>query len=423
MTDLKRYHNKYIFIYIAFAIISFISAFIYGEDSLGGAYHDYKYHENYFFKFAYEFKKTILEYGNNYEVRNSPVFYILISLLVKFGFNIFYLKYLNALIIIPLLFYFAKSLKIKYENISLNSQIIFLSIILLSPTVRSLAIHPYPLLWAICFFVISIYFYLKFEKSKNEKGKLKNALYCVLNLSISSYLTPNFAIFIIFYGLKFFFEYKFSKKILIILFFSFFLSLPALFFLLWKDLYIFQNEVYEISSLEKFNLANKIVIISSIIFLFFLPFLKKIKTKLNLNYFFKSKKIVFISIVFITCVILFDFKMGAGGGLFYQLSNFLFKNNFLLFFIFLLSLMFFNIFNLYNFNNLFIFSVLILYNLQYTIYYKYFDPILLFIFLFLFKFDKRKIEGIDIVSKRYFLFYIIFLLINLFKNDIRLFLV
>jgi len=423
MTELKRYYSKFIFIYIGFVTISFISGLIVGEDSLGGALHDYKFHEKYFFKFADEFKITILEYGNYNEVRNSPVFYIFVSMLIKSGFNIIHLKYLNFLIIIALLLFFFKSLKIKYENISINSQIIFLCTILLSPTVRSLTNHPYPFLWAICFFVISIYFYLNFEKFKNKNDKLKNALYCILHLSISSYLTPNFAIFILFYGLKFFLEFKFSKEILIILLFSLFLSLPAISFLIWKDFYLFQHEVYEISNLEKFNIANKIVIISSIVFLFFLPFLKKIKIKNELNKFLKNKKIFFILIIFITCVYFFDFKMGAGGGIFYQISNILFKNNLLLFLFFLFSLIIFNIYNLYNFNNFVIFFILIIYNLQYTIYYKYFDPILLFIFLFMFKLNKNKVDSIEMIGKKYFLFYIIFLLINLFKNNIRFILV
>ena len=76
----------------------------------------------------------------------------------------------------------------------------------------------------------------------------------------------------------------------------------------------------------------------------------------------------------------------------------------------------------YNINNFLIFFVLILYNMQYTIYYKYFDPILIFIFLFLININKINYD-INKLSKKYFVFYVSFLLINIFKNDIKLLLI
>jgi len=415
--------NKLILIPIFLSLSFFVSYFV-GEDALGGARHDYLAHEKFIKDFSENFLVTFHNYGHgDLYARNSPVFYIIYSKLYELLPNLNLLRYFNILLIFPLLILFYKCLILKFQNIDNSSLILFFSCLLLSPTVRSLTVWPYPLIYALIFFLSSIYFYLNFEKSKNKNEKLKNAFYCILYLSISSYLTPNFAIFILFYVLKFFLEFKFSKEILIILLFSLFLSLPAISFLIWKDFYLFQHEVYEISNLEKFNIANKIVIISSIVFLFFLPFLKKIKIKNELNKFLKNKKIFFILIIFITCVYFFDFKMGAGGGIFYQISNILFKNNLLLFLFFLFSLIIFNIYNLYNFNNFVIFFILIIYNLQYTIYYKYFDPILLFIFLFMFKLNKNKVDSIEMIGKKYFLFYIIFLLINLFKNNIRFILV
>ena len=64
--------------------------------------------------------------------------------------------------------------------------------------------------------------------------------------------------------------------------------------------------------------------------------------------------------------------------------------------------------------------ILILYNLQYTIYYKYFDPVLIFVLLFMCKFDRNKILNINYIGKRYFFFYIFFLLANLYKSDLKL---
>ena len=419
MSELKGYNYKLILICTIFVFISFIASFILNEDSLGGALGDSKALEKYFFDFANNFKLTISEYGVNNEVRNSPIFYMVISQLVNIGFEIKYLKYLNIIFVFAIIFFFLKSLEIHYKNIKFDTKIFLLCTIALSPTIRSLTINPYPLLWAITFFLISIYYFLKFQKLEIKDYKLKNAFFCIINLSIASYITPNFSVFFLFFWIKFFNEYKFSLKILSISIFSLLISLPALIFLIWKNFYIFYNSVsMEISFLEKFNFANKIVIISSIIFLFILPLIKKIKIdEISINL-FKKKNFIFI-FFFITSIYFFDFKIGAGGGVFYQLSNLVFNSNGFLFFIFLISIFVFDLIKIYNFDNLLIFAILILYNLQYTIYYKYFDPILLFILLFLFKFNKDKIYEINTIGKRYFVFYILFLLANLFKTNLK----
>ena len=119
---------------------------------------------------------------------------------------------------------------------------------------------------------------------------------------------------------------------------------------------------------------------------------------------------------FIINVLLFNFLPGAGGGIFYHLSNKIFNNSSILFFIFAISLLIFRIYKLYNFNNIFLFVVLIIYNLQFTIYYKYFDPIIMFIFLFLFKFSEK--FSLKKITNKYLILYIFFLILNIFKKSI-----
>ena len=146
------------------SVLWFAVSFIFNEDSLGGALHDFKYHEKYFFDFSQNFTKTINEYGVNNEVRNSPVFYILLSKLYQFGITSDYLKYFNLIIILPLVLYFNKCINLSFEQPDKNSKFFLTSCLFLSPTIRSLINYPYPLIWAICFFLISIYFFLKFKK-------------------------------------------------------------------------------------------------------------------------------------------------------------------------------------------------------------------------------------------------------------------
>tara|TARA_B100000900_G_scaffold266972_1_gene227943 strand:- start:3117 stop:4331 length:1215 start_codon:yes stop_codon:yes gene_type:complete len=403
-------------------LLSFICGLFLNEDSLAGAYHDYKFHENYFFKFSDDFKNTILNYGNNNEVRNSPVFYIVVSGLIKLNFQIEYLRYLNILFIFLISFFFLKSLKIHFKNINLDTQIFFFCTILLSPTIRSLTIHPYPLLWAISFFIISIYYFLKYENCRDVNLRYKNSIFCIIALAVASYITPNFAVFIIFYGIKFFKKFKFTSHLLKLSLLAFFLALPAIFFLIWKDFYLFKNNVFQASLFEKFNIFNKLIIISSIVFLFILPFIKKLQLNINSRNFYSVKNISLLSI-FLISIFFFNFKSGAGGGIFYQTSNLIFNNNYFLFLIFLISLMIFDSIKIYNFDNCILFLILILYNLQYSIYYKYFDPILLFILLLLCNFKKSKFYDINLLGKRFFIFYICFLLVNLFKNDLKMFLI
>ena len=75
------------------------------------------------------------------------------------GISIDNLKYFNLFIIFPIILFFNKCLDLKYNNPNNKIKFLLISCIFLSPTVRSLINYPYPLIWAICFFLISIYFF------------------------------------------------------------------------------------------------------------------------------------------------------------------------------------------------------------------------------------------------------------------------
>ena len=394
----------------------FIFSFIFDKDLIGGAFHDFKYHEKYFFNFSNSFLNTIHEYGEKNEVRNSPIFYMLFSQLFKIGFSIENLKYFNLVIIFPIVYFFNKCLDLKLSKLDKKSRLFLISCIFLSPTIASLINYPYPLIWALCFFLMSIYFFLKFETLEEEK--LLNASLCVFNLSIASYFTPNFAVFIILFFYNFYLKFKFSKKLIFLIIFSFVLSMPAIVFLVWKDFYMFKNNVFEVSIFEKINLSNKIVIISSFVIFFFIPFFQKLNFDTsNIKKKIRDKNFLILILFILSSILFFDYKSGAGGGFFYKLSIIIFKNYSLIFFIFIFSMLFFYFSNFLNRNNVLIFIILILYNLQYSIYYKYFDPLLFFIFLFLIKFKINELKNFNKICRNCFLFYTIFLLMNIFKNN------
>lgn len=416
-----RFKNVYLIPVITF--ISLLVALYLEEDILGGGKEDYEYHIKYFLGFSDNFYKAFIEFGSNQEsssVRNSPIFYMIFSIFLKIGISLEGLKLINLLIMVPFFIFFFKCLEIKYSQIDLETKLILFSILFLSPTIRTLLIWPYPLLWALCFFLISIYFFLSFEKTKNFNEKINFACFNLIFLAISAYFTPNFSVFFIFFTYRFFLFYRFKKEIFIIILSNIILALPAIYFIISKDYYLFNSTVGDVENYIKYNLSNKIIIISSMCFLFFLPYIKFKELIYKMSQNFKLDNIFFILSFFI-CINLYfyNFDLGpnnSGGGLFYHLSQLIFNNSLILFLIFIFCLYLFKHVELYNLNNILIFFILVFYNLQFTIYYKYFDPLIFFIFLFMIKFKKNENFNIKKISKKYYLLYLIFLSLNFSKQ-------
>ena len=132
-----------------------------------------------------------------------------------------------------------------------------------------------------------------------------------------------------------------------------------------------------------YNISNKILIISTIIFFYFLPFTNKKIWKNSLQELMKLQKNYLLILFCFFNIYFFNFPEGFGGGIFFHLSNNFFSNNLMLFLIFIISIYVFKAAGLLNFQNFLIFLCLILYNLQISIYHKYYEPLILFIILFL----------------------------------------
>lgn len=408
------YTKLIIFVFLYFTLII---GFYLDEDSLGGAIQDYNYHLPIVFAFKNNTSDTLLVFGSDEMIaRNSPVFYIIFGAILSFFKNIDLnvIRLLNTHVILIIIIIFYKSLKIKYYYVKKEILYLISATLFLSPTLRSLSIWPYPLIYGILFFTISVYFFLKFEKHKNNNYK-----YAVLNilfLAISSYFTPNFCIFTIFFFFKFFQKYKLTKKIFTIFFLNFLLAVPAIFFLIKKKFYFFNYDVADITFLEKINIANKLVLISTIIFFHLFPFLLTNIKKINLT----KKKFIFIIFIYFISLIFFNFskEYNGGGGVLFHVSNILTENNSFLFFIFFISLIFINEIMQRSYWNYLLIILLIPYNLQFSIYHKYFDPLILIIFLLLI---------VGVMNKSYFkyknvlyfyIFQIFFLILSLSRHFI-----
>ena len=166
-----------------------------------------------------------------------------------------------------------------------------------------------------------------------------------------------------------------------------------------------------------FNFANKILLISSIIFFHLLPVLIWKKHLINFLSFFK-KNIMVIFVISGILIYFFNYKIEyTGGGVFFHLSNLFFENNYLFYIISIISLSFVMYLCKLNIKNSLFFFILILTNIQNTIYHKYYEPLLLIVFFTILKdvsaesFLKKKRNILGIYA-----FSVVFIIMKIYKN-------
>ena len=389
----------------------------FNEDNLGGAMHDATYH----FKISEEFNKnfyqTFLKYGSSdsdMAVRNSPVFWIFLSFLNEY-FSYDFIRFLNTFVIFAIAIIFYKTLLLKYKDVKQFILIILASFIFLSPSLRTLAIWPYTLIWGLFFFILSIYNYQKFKDNLN----FNNSIIILLNTIIAAYIYPAFSVFFIFFFYEIIKKLK-RSQIIGLLFISAMLAVPAIVYVIAKDFFISFEKAQGINvPLSKsLNVSNKILIISSIFLYFILPIINFKEVFYQINK-INIKKILILVIFCTVNIYFFNFPNDNwGGGFFHKVSNLFFNNNYLFFLSAFISILFIYSILEKKFKNYLLLMILIIYNPQLTIYLKYFDPLIFIIFLTLFDFDFKK-HFVDKTYKFYqFYAVIIFYYIAVYAKKI-----
>ena len=393
----KNIKEQY-FIYLLFSLlyVSLLLGLYLNEDNLGGAAHDSMYHFKISEKFSENFSKTFNEFGNIEQTRNSPIFWIFLSFLSKY-FSYKSIQFLNTILIIPLTYFFFKCLKMKYKGVRLLHLAFLSSFLFLSPSLRSLIIWPYSLSLGLFFFVISIYFFLKYEKNLS----LSNSLKIILSLAIASYIYPSFAVFYLFYIYKIF-KNQNIRTFFLVIFISLLISLPCFYYILSRDVIssFQESQGLNVSLIKSFNLSNKILIISTICLYILLPIInfQKIFEKILK---IEKKKFYLIIIFCFVNFYFFNFPNSVwGGGFFHKVSYVLFGNDILFFLFSICSILYLFSISDEKVENYLLLIILILYNPQLTIYIKYFDPLVYIIFLTLFNFNLKAH-----ISKKNFRFY------------------
>jgi hypothetical protein len=387
-----------------FFYLTLLIGFFFGENLNYGSYGDWLGGNREPIKdFSNNFTYTFLNF-DSYGHRHSPVYLIFLSLFLDLGLDLNQIRFVHLHLCISLIIIFYQCLKLLFTNTNNNYLFLLSLIIFLSPTFRSLAIWPDSRLPGLIFFVLTIYFFLKFKKTNSPKY----TWYTCISLIVSSYISPNFSIFFVYFF--FFFLKKIGfKKLSFLIIFNFLASLPILYYIFILDINFLaagktpnlNNE----SNSFSFNFSDKIMIICSIIFFHLSPILIMDNIFNNFkNFLFKYSKLLILLLPFL--IYFFSYQINyTGGGVFFILSNLLFNNNYL----FYVGSFFFVGFVAYiaslNLNNFFLLSLIIISNIQNTIYHKYYEPMILIIFFTLIKYP-----GVEnLLKKKNNIFYLYFL--------------
>ncbi len=404
-----------IVIFSAILYLSLIAGFFYGEDLNYGAYPDWLGSNITPIKdFSNNFLNTFLNY-DDYGHRHSPIYLIFLSLFLDMGFDIDQVRLIHLHFCILLILFFYKCLILKFDNVKRNYLVLLSLIIFLSPTFRSLSIWPDSRLPGLIFFVLTIYFFLKFKKTDHYKY----TWYTCISLIISSYISPNFSIFFPYFFFFFLKRFKFFKLKFLLLF-NFLAALPFLYYIFILDInFLTAGQTPGLNGQTvdfDFNFSNKLMLISSIVFFHLSTILVQSKFYKPFFEFLLNKSIVLLLLI-ICLIYFFNYQLSyTGGGIFFILSNLLFDNNYLFF----ISSIFFIGFVIYvgflNLNNFFLLSILVISNIQNTIYHKYYEPLIIIMYFTLLK----QVEAENFFQKKTNLFYLYclsvsFILMRLFK--------
>ena len=397
--------------------LSLLYGYSIDEDLNGGAKPDFYGYVDTANLFVNDFLNTFLNYDERND-RHSPVIIILISQLFKLGFEESSVRFIGLNICLLNIVFFYKCLRIKFKLVDPFYLKLLSFVILLSPTFRALSIWPDSRIYGLMFFLISLFYFLKFQL---EKKKYNYVIFNVFYLAISSYFSPNFGVFSIYFFLYFLSYYQFTQKLFLYILINILLAYPAFHYLFVMDVPFLTSSTTpasQFSDNEFFsfsNFSNKMLIIVSIIFFYYLPLLFSKK----INLIFKTEKnfyfIITIFLLVLINIIFFNYKVVfTGGGIFFLASNYIFDNNYLFYLVALFAYFIFFV-KFFNYNNLSIIILLIITNPQLTIYHKYYDPLLVFLFFTIFDFGiKKEYFNIKNISLWY-LFYMLLISISFYK--------
>ncbi len=312
--------------------------------------------------------------------RHFPLHYFLLSIIYRFFQDEYLVRliYVIMLQFIPLLIFY--NLKYIYKKIDINKLLIFSSLILLLPFLRSSIIWSNAHATGLIFFLIGNLYLQKFINSEN----IKSLILSVLFLSFAVYSVQYYAAFFLIFLFSIYQNFN-LRIFLLSLIFCFISSLPGFYFL----------KIIPSSGDIPFstNIFNTLVINFSIFCFYFLMFINKESIKILYSNIKLQKYNYLILIIIITSFIIsinnFDYSFKVGGGFFYKLSYIISEEKYLFYLSAILGgFVFFYHTNLNkeNIQKLLVFlTTFFLMTSSYMIFQKYFEPLFLLTCLFYLK--------------------------------------
>jgi hypothetical protein len=383
-------NSKNISIIYIFLYISLLLGFYFNEDFGLGYKSDYLTYRN--FLFEKDFLHSFINF--NFEGIPVPIHLLLLSFLEKLPFNQIFTRLivLHFSLLIPVFLYLC--LKVKYKFETYDIKILLPAIIFFSPYFRSASIWLGNENISLIFLSISLYFFLKYEKT--EKKKLSFIILNTLFLALAAYMRPNYSLFGIYFFIRYYFDLNISYKLLFYIFINILLSFPAIYyiFVINADLvgaFLFRGEDNVLLDFTLSAFVNQFSIILTILFFYSIPFmLLNIRQSFRMSN-FKVENYVFSIIFLFLLIFYFDYNFPYGGGFFYRLSNLIFENNYLFYIFSLISLnvliliFYGSIKNKDTIFDLVLLLTLFLLEIDGVFYHETYDPLLYIIFFLLIK--------------------------------------
>ena len=395
----KKNLHKFIFI---FSTILLLIGFYFNEDGTGGgAKGDFEVT----YGFILALQENILSDPKDWTLVHTPLHFIILSFITKIITDTDVLRLIFCIfsLSLPLLFYSTILLQNR-NNVLKNNILIISSIILLIPSFRYTSIWANNLITSLFFFILSIYFFKKWEM--NKKNSLDtNSFFQILFLVLATYTRQYFAVFFIYFLFRYlqYFTIKSFIKLFGICVIS---SIPVLYYTyLFPEL--LTGQLITPRAINYFLLGN-----SSIMSITLIPiiFLNLIFGQMNIKRLF----IASIISLFILIVLSINFNPinWQGGGVNYMISQKLFENNLYFYSTSFLCLVIFIYVSIENKENILIFLILIFMFFSMQVYQRYYEPMLFIIFFTLIKTDlvnifyQNKTVSLYLVS--YFILYYLF---------------
>ena len=380
-------NSKNISIIYLLLYFSLIIGFYFNEDFALGYISDYTVHINKVIPlFDANFSESFLNFHALDTVTNhSPIYIVFLLILKKISFNDTFLRLisLHLSLLIPYFFYLCLRLQYKFKVNDIT--ILLPAIIFISPYFRSAAFWVGSETISLIFLSFCFYFFLKYQNSK--KKELSYIIFNTLFLALAAYIRPVYALFSIYFFVRYYFDLNISLKLLFYIVANILLSFPAVYYTFVLDINFLQYSPYVWFRFSE--LINKFSITLTILFFYSIPFLlPNFKKNFQINN-LKIKNLILSIISLFLLIFYFDYSLIYGGGFFYKLSILIFENNYLFYIFFFISL---NAFILIfaNFTNnkgrffdLTLFLILIFLEIDNIYFHETYDPLLYFVYFLL----------------------------------------